>query len=133
MSDFSSKGEKRQKYLNEHDRLSNLFITNRFAFELERKRIIREAIDEMACSEEIKTRMRARQNKLDKTLKGIGSAENRFAMIQALLWHHVVNKWQPALQNYSTTLKSFEKSMYHRQTVRLVKKQLCNNSYTNSL
>ncbi|MCP4339490.1 MAG: DUF3135 domain-containing protein [Desulfobulbaceae bacterium] len=122
MSDFSKKEENRQKYLYEHDRLSNLYITNRFAFELERKRIIREAIDDMTCSEEIKDRLRVQQKKLDKTLKGMGSAENRFAMIQALLWHHVVNTWQPALQNYSTTLNSFEKSMYHRPTVRLVKK-----------
>ena len=133
MSDFSSKEEKRQNYLNEHDRLSNLFITNRFAFELERKRIIREAIDDMACSEEIKDRLRARQKKLDKTLKGMGSSENRFAMIQALLWHHVVNKWQPALQNYSVTLNSFEKSMYQQRTVRLVKKLHCNNNDNNTL
>ncbi len=51
----------------------------------------------MCCSEEFKEKLRAQQKELDKTLKGMGSHENRLAMIQALLWHHVVNSWQPAL------------------------------------
>lgn len=123
MADLLSKAEKHREYINEHDRLANLFVTDRFAFEMERKRIISGAIDDMCCSEEIKERLRAKQKELDRTLKGMGSAENRLAMIQALLWHHVVNKWQPALQEYLTTLHSLkEESKRNRSALSLVKK-----------
>jgi hypothetical protein len=38
--DTVSISDKHQQYLDEHDRLANLFVPDRFAFELERKRII---------------------------------------------------------------------------------------------
>ena len=122
MADFLSKAEKHQAFLNEHDRLANLFVTDRFAFELERKRIIHKAIDDMGCSEESNEKLRTQQKEWDRILKGAGSAENRFAMIQALFWHHVVNEWQPALQKYVTTLNSFQKDKHKQSTLSLVKK-----------
>lgn len=122
MSDFLSKAEKHQEYLNEHDRLAKLFVTDRFAFEMERKRIIDRTIDDMCCSEEFKEKSKKQQKELDRILKGAGSAENRFAMIQALFWHHVVNKWQPAMQKYFPTLGSLKKSKQNRSELSLVKK-----------
>lgn len=74
MANSLSKAEKHRKYINEHDRLANLFTTD------------------------------------------------RFAMIQALLWHHVVNDWQPVLEDYVTTLNSFQRSRRNRPALSLVKK-----------
>jgi len=94
-----SKADKHQQYLDEHDRLANLFVTDRFAFELERKRILNETIDSYYSSEKFKEKLRVQQKELDRILKGMGSSENRFAMAQALLWHHMVNRWQPQIEN----------------------------------
>jgi hypothetical protein len=121
MADLSSSAIKHQEFLNEHDRLAKLFVTDRFAFEIERKRIIHEAIDNFGCSEKSKNRLRTQQKEWDRILKGAGSAENRFSMIQALFWHHVVNEWQPALQKYVTTLNSTQIGKNKRSTLSLVK------------
>lgn len=121
MSDLLSKEEKHQEYLNEHERLAKLFVTDRFAFEIERKRLIDESIDDMCWSDETKERMREQQKDLDRILKGAGSTENRLVMIQALVWHHVVNTSQPALQKYIKSLHSFKKIKLNRSKLSLVK------------
>lgn len=117
-----SQTEKRLEFLREHDRLADLFVRDRFAFEKERQRSINETIDEMCCSEERKDKLREQQKDWDRILKGAGSAENRFAMIQALFWHKVVNDFQPALQKYVKTLHSHQKSKKDRCAFILVKK-----------
>ena len=122
MTDSSLKAEKHQEYLNEHERLAKLFVTDRFAFEMERKRLIDEAIDDICWCDEVKERMRAQQKDLDRILKGAGSTENRLAMIQALMWHHVVNNSQPALQQYLKSLHSFKRIKLNRIALSLVKK-----------
>jgi hypothetical protein len=84
---------------------------------------IDKTIDDMCCSsEEFKEKLRIQQKEWDRVLKGAGSAENRFAMIQALLWHHVVNKWQPDLQKYLKALNSLKKSKRNQSVSSLVKK-----------
>lgn len=123
MSDlFSKKAERERECLKEHDRLANLFATDRFAFELERKRMIDKTIDEMHCSDEAKENLRRQQKDWNRVLKGAGSAENRFAMIQVLFWHHIVNKWQPALQKFLTTTNSLKKNKPTRPTLSVVEK-----------
>lgn len=119
-----SNSEKHRKYINEHNRLADLFTTDRFAFEMERKRIIKETINNMSGSEEFKEKMRAQQKKLDKMLKGAGSAENRLALIQALFWDHVVNSWELAMQNSIHTLNSFKRSKHDRPALSLVRKSV---------
>lgn len=47
MSDVLAKAEEYRGYLKEHYRLANLFVTDRFASELERIRIINETIGDM--------------------------------------------------------------------------------------
>ncbi len=121
MSDFPSQAEENQEFFKEHDRLANLFVTDRFAFEQERKRIINKTIDEMRCSEEAREKMRRQQKDLDRVLKGAGSPENRFAMMQAIFWHQVVNQWQPALQEFLTTVNSVKKNKPNRSLLSLVK------------
>lgn len=98
--------DKRQQFLDEHDRLANLFKDDRFAFERERKRIIKESIDHMYTRD----RRRLQQQELDRILSSTGSSDNRFAMIQALFWHNLFQKWQPALHNNSTTLEKLVRS-----------------------
>lgn len=124
MSTSLSQAEKKQEFLKEHDRLAHLFVTDRFAFELERKRIINKTIDEMRCSEAAREKMRRQQKDLDRVLKGAGSAENRLAMIQALFWHHVVNRWQPALQEFLTATSWVKNSKGRRPTLYQVKKSM---------
>jgi len=104
MSDSTSKADKQREYLDEHDRLANLFVTDRFAFELERKHIINQTIDHM--DDKLKEKLRAQQKEWDRILNKSGSNENRFAMIKTIFWHHVINNWQPDLQQHSTTLKT---------------------------
>lgn len=64
---------KEQRYIDEHERLADLLIADRFAFELERKKLLQELVNF--------TRPEKLQNEWDKILNGMGSAENRFAMI----------------------------------------------------
>lgn len=116
------KAEKNQEFLEEHDRLANLYVTNRFAFEKERKRIINETINNMSCREELKEKLRAQQKDWERILRGTGSAENRFAMIQALFWHQVVNNFQPALQTCVATLHPLKNSRRRQSALTLIKK-----------
>lgn len=121
MSDFSFPAEENREFLKEHDRLANLFVTDRFAFELERKRIINKTINEMCCTEEKREKLRLQQKDLDRVLRGAGSSENRFAMMQAIFWHHVVNRWQPVLQEFLTATNSVKKNKPNRSALSLVK------------
>lgn len=111
-----SLADRHEQYLAEHSRLARLFATDRFAFELERKRILQENIDEMCNPQQRK----AEQKKLDKMLKGIGSGENRFALIQALLWHHMINNWQPKIERCSTALHDLTKGSPKQPPLKLL-------------
>lgn len=115
------KADKHQQYLDEHERLADLFVRDRFAFEQERKRILNETIDNYYSCEKWKEQLRTQQKELDSILKSVGSAENRFAMAQALLWHHLVNNWQPGLKERATTLNNLVRSKHIRPRLSLVK------------
>lgn len=116
--DNVSKVDKHQQYLDEHDRLANLFITDRFAFELERKRLIQETIESTYSNH---YKLWDQQKELDSILKGAGSPENRFAMIQALFWYHMVNNWQPQLLENTTELRGVMGATPNRPRLSLVK------------
>ena len=107
----------------EHDRLSALYRTDKFAFELERKRLIDTTIDSALCSDTYKAKLRHQQSEWNRMLKGIGSVENRFPLIQALLGHHLVNSWQSALVGYRDALNAFEQLNSNRPQLSLVKKE----------
>ncbi len=62
-----------QQYSDEHDRLANLFGMDRVAFEIERKRILNEAI---VCLPNSEKRM-AEQKDLDIILKRLELTENQ--------------------------------------------------------
>lgn len=89
----------------EHERLHKLFKENRFAFELERKRMINEIIDG-AGTEAQKERLRAVQDSWDKTMKNAGSKHNRLVLAQHMFWEHVDNIWNPSIQECSRELRS---------------------------
>ncbi len=111
--------EKERKYLEQHDRLAHLFVTDRFAFEAERKRMIDKTKNGRGYSEEIKEKLNLRQKNLDRALKGAGSPENRFALIQAFFWHCIVNEWQPAFKKHFPVLNSLKKSTPDHSTLSL--------------
>ena len=96
----------KQRYIEEHERLANLFITDRFAFELERKKLLQESIN----FTHHRDKLQQQQEEWDRILNGTGSPENRFAMIQSLFWHHIVNEWQPTIQEASEALKTLVNS-----------------------
>jgi len=117
MQNSLSKTRKQQGFLDEHDRLANLFVTDRFAFELERKRVLDEVIAGMYNCE----KRRAEQKELDRILNRMGSSENRFAMIQALFWHHMINNWLPMLEEKSAQLNTMAKDIRSKPVLSLLK------------
>ncbi len=84
----------------ELEHLATLFREDRLAFERERRRLIREAIDSYE-DEKIRAGLEQQQQLLDRALRGSGSAENRLALIRALFWDQVVNRFLPALDRTS--------------------------------
>lgn len=96
------KGEEREKQaLEEHERLHTLFEENRFAFELERKRMIEGVINSVK-DEESRKNLWALQAEWDKRMKGAGSAHNRFVLAQTFFWEHIHEKWLPALKEFES-------------------------------
>ncbi len=95
-----------KRAIEEHERLHRLFKENRFAFELERKKMVNEII-ENAGSEAQKNRLRKMQESWDKTMKNAGSKHNRLVLAQHLFWEHVNNIWNPSIQEFSKELRSF--------------------------
>ena len=88
--------------VSEHERLSELFRTNRFMFELERKKMIKQVID--SAPEDQREGLLAIQAKIDKRMKGAGSKENRLVLMQDMFWDHFMNVWKPAIDDLNTTL-----------------------------
>lgn len=103
---FEEKQEKaRKEALEEHARLHKLFKEDRFAFELERKRMINEVINGATEKKQIE-KLRAIQESWDRKMKKAGSAHNRFVLAQHLFWEHVNKVWNPAMQECSRCLKN---------------------------
>ncbi|MBW1800411.1 MAG: DUF3135 domain-containing protein [Deltaproteobacteria bacterium] len=100
---MEEKETRRQKALEEHDRLHQLFVKDRLSFERERKRMIEDVI-KSAISKEEKDRLRAIQAKWDKRMKGAGSQDNRFVLAQTFFWEHFQEKFNPTLQNLNAVL-----------------------------
>lgn len=84
---------------------------------MERKRILNEAINNMYTREKRK----AQQKEWDSILKGMGSAENRFAMAQTLLWHHLFNNWQPQMLENTIKLRRLMGRAPHKPWLTLIK------------
>ena len=94
----------RKKGMEEHERLSRLFLEDRLAFEVERKRRIERAINR-SRSKAGRIRLRSLQQEWDNVLKNAGSPHNRFILIQMLFWNQVRDVWSPALNNYERKLR----------------------------
>lgn len=93
-----------EKAIAKHERLHKLFKENRFAFEIERKRMINEVI-ESANSKSQEKRLRAIQNSWDNKMKKAGSKNNRLVLAQHLFWEHFNNTWNPLIQECSKELR----------------------------
>ena len=86
----------KEQALKDHERLSHLFIEDRFKFELERKRVIEKKLKNIK-NEKRRGNLIKLQKKWDNILKNSGSAHNRFILIQMLLWGQVYDQFRPAL------------------------------------
>lgn len=98
------------KAITQHERLHKLFVENRFAFELEKKKLINEII-EGAGDEAQKQKLRAIQESWDRKMKKAGSEYNRFVLAQHFFWEHVNNIWNPFLQECSRELRNLVDKM----------------------
>ena len=90
----------KKQALADHERLSRLFIENRFKFELERKRAIEKKLNKIK-NEKLRDDLIKLQAKWDNILKNAGSKHNRFVLIQMLFWDHVNDYFRPALNCFS--------------------------------
>jgi len=97
---FSDENKQKRKEvaLLEHTRLHELFRKNRFLFELERKRRIEECIE--GADPVAREGMELLQKEIDVMMRGAKTAENRLALMEATLSHHVINKFLPALRSF---------------------------------
>ncbi len=95
---------RRKQWLEDHDRLSRLFINDRLSFERERKKRIRKAINS-SRSEAGRNRLMRLQTKWDRVLQHACSEHNRFVLIQTLFWEQVNNRWVPALKKYKKEMQ----------------------------
>ena len=82
------KEEREKQALDFHERLSRLFKDDRLAFERERRRLIKEAINQGRSAEE-KQKLQALQDSIDKKMRSAGSEHNRFVLMQKLFWDQV--------------------------------------------
>jgi sulfite reductase alpha subunit-like flavoprotein len=89
--------------LTEHERLNRLFKENRFAFELEKRRLINQII-ESAGKESEKEKLRAIQDAWDSRMKNAGSKQNRLTLARHLFFEHVEKIWNPAINECSKEL-----------------------------
>ena len=94
-----------KKAVTEHERLHELFNENRFAFEIERKKMINNVI-ENAPTETQKKKLKAIQESWDNKMKKAGSKNNRLVLAQHLFWDHFENIWNPFIQECSKELRS---------------------------
>jgi len=99
----SDQSERKERWLAEHERLSNLFIEDRLSFERERKRRIDKTINR-SHSTTGQRRLRELQRNWDNILRHAGSEHNRFVLIQMLFWNQVRDVWTPALNCYEKKL-----------------------------
>ncbi len=96
--------ERKKRWIEEHDRLSRLFVEDRLTFERERRRRIEKFINR-SHSIKGKTKLLELQNNWDHILKHAGSEQNRFVLIQMLFWNQVRDVWRPAVNHYEKKLK----------------------------
>jgi hypothetical protein len=109
MSNWSQEKEKREKgSLKRHARLSQLFRENRFAFELERKRMIAEVIDSVENKEQ-REQLLSFQASWDKKMKNAGSQHNRYVLAETFFWEHFHEKWHPTIKKLNNALNGDEK------------------------
>lgn len=93
----------REQALETHRRRCRLFEENRFAFELERKRAIREVIDS-APDPELRKKLEAWQASWDMKMRHAGSPHNRFTLAQAFFWDHFFEDWLPTIRDMNERL-----------------------------
>jgi hypothetical protein len=100
---MTDRSHRHKHWLDEHDRLSNLFRNDRLSFERERRALIRAVINN-SRTEMGRHRLTKLQKRWDHMLKHACSEHNRFILIQMLFWEQVNNQWLPALKGYRKDL-----------------------------
>jgi len=96
MVDFDREANEKAA-IKEHERMHNLYKTNRFMFEIEAKQAIEALIKSAPIERQAK--LRELQAKWDAAMKGAGK-ENRLVIAKHLLMDQFINKFKPALDQF---------------------------------
>lgn len=78
--------------IKKHEKMHNLYKTNRFMFEIEAKKMINDFINSIPAERQPK--LRELQSKWDAAMKGAGK-HNRLVVAENLLMDHFINKFKP--------------------------------------
>ena len=103
MSRFNERLKREEEALRRHRYLSRLFRENRFEFERERKRMIKEVIDG-ADNDELRERLIQLQSRWDSRMKEAGSPHNRFVLAKTFFWEHFFEVWYPEITRLNRLL-----------------------------
>ncbi|RLB42107.1 MAG: hypothetical protein DRH12_06505 [Deltaproteobacteria bacterium] len=90
----------RERALEEHARLSRLYREDRFAFERWRLDTIKRLI-QSAPDPGLRKKLWELQARWDQRMNSAGP-HNRLVLAKALFWDHVLNRWLPTLQEFSS-------------------------------
>lgn len=86
-----------QAAIEEHERMHNLYKTNRFMFEIEARKSIEAFIN--SAEPDRQPALRKLQTKWDTAMKGAGK-ENRLVVAKHLLMDHFINKFKPVMDQF---------------------------------
>jgi hypothetical protein len=99
------KERRRKKALEEHARLHELFLKDRFAFEREKRKSVNQVI-ESAQDDALREKLRAQQSLWDTRMKNAGSPHNRLVLAQSFFWNHFHETWLPAIRRLSELMNT---------------------------
>ncbi|HFC76991.1 MAG TPA: DUF3135 domain-containing protein [Candidatus Moranbacteria bacterium] len=119
---FTEEAQKRRREeaLEKHRYMAKLFREDRLAFERERKRLIREVINN-AQSQELKEELTELQAVIDKRMKGAKNKYNRLIIIRMMLMDQVNQKFLPLLRGFQSASCNIKKKK--KPTVTLCQKK----------
>ncbi len=103
MEKFEDNREKfKERALDKHKFMSELYKKNRFMFEIEVKKEIEALIK--SAPEELQPMLKETQEYWNSKMKGAGSKHNRLVLAEQILMDQFVNVFQPAVKNAETAL-----------------------------
>lgn len=86
-----------EESLKEHKRMSDLYETDPFKFEAEKREKIEGLIN--STPEERRESLREMQKSWDEAMNEVGGPQDRMMVAKKILFEHIVTKFQPAVED----------------------------------